>query len=430
MTMITIRRWCVTLLLSLPLVLGAATTAHAQEQEAKPERKTKRTLAMNNKTVIKLQEAQALLEAKDLDGALKILRNLEGVKRGLNDAEKANIFNLYAFIYYSKEDLPRALRSYERILTLPQAPEGTVVQARYSLAQLYFVDEQWQKGVNALREWFKYTSVPSASAHVLMAQGLFQLKDYNGSLKSVETAISMFREKGKVPKENWLSLQRFLYYEKKNYKKVVQILKELITHYPKKAYWLQIAGMYAELDQESKQLSAYELLYRQDLMDKETELTNMAYLFLGGDVPYKAAKVLDKSIKSGAVKDNAKNLEVLGSAWRQAQEVKKAIPVMAKAAGKSDKGEIWARLCGVYIDNDEFKKAVDACGKGLRKGGLKRADTAHLLKGTAHFNLKQYKSARSAFKKAMKDKRSEKFAKQWIKYMDKELERQKSLQEA
>ena len=429
----TMKLWgmkrCLSVLLMVaPLLLSGLAFAQEEGQQ-QPERKTKRTQAMNNKTYTKLQEAQELVEAKNLNGALRVLRNLENGKRALNDAEKANVYNMYAFIYYSREDYRNALASYEKILRLPQASEGVVVQARYSVAQLYFVTEQWSKGVRALREWFKVTKAPTASAYVLMAQGLYQTRDYNGSLKNLETAIRMYREKGKIPKENWYSLQRFLYYEKKNYRKVVTILKQLLTHYPKKAYWLQLAGMYAELDDEGRQLAAYETAYRQNMLTKENELTNMAYLFLGSDVPYKAAKILDKSIESGAVKANAKHLEVLGSAWRQSQELKKAIPVMVQAARKSDKGEIWARLCGVYVDNDQFKNAVDACANGLKKGGVKRPDTAYLLKGTAHFNLKQYKSARAAFNQAKRDKRTKKFAEQWIKYMDKELERQKSLEQ-
>ena len=77
----------------------------------------------------------------------------------------------------------------------------------------------------------------------------------------------------------------------------------------------------------------------------------------------------------------------------------------------------------------DFKKAVDSCNKGIKKGGLKRADSANLVLGMAHFNLQQYKSARSAFNKASKDKRSKKYATQWIKHMNNTIKRQKSLEE-
>jgi hypothetical protein len=443
--MTSLKRWSLALAISVPLLAAQAVVpgllqgftdqalvgvAFAQEKaEKKKERKTKRTQAMNNKVYEKLTEAQEAVEAKNLNGALQILDKLKSGKKPLNDAEMANVLNMYAFIYYSREDYKNALKSYAQIIKLPEAPEGTLIQARYSVAQLYFVTEDYAKGVDALLEWFKVTPNPTASAYMLLSQGYYQMKEYNLSLKNVETAIKMYKEKGKVPKENWYGLQRFLYYEKGNYKQVVKILNELLVHYPKKQYWMQLSGMYSELKNEKQQLNAMETAYVQGMLDKEKELVNMASLFLLNDVPYKAAKVLDKGIKNKVIEANSKHLELLGSSWRQAQELKKAIPEMAKAASKSNKGDLWARLCNVYLDNDEFKKAVDSCDKGLKKGGVKRADTAYLVKGMAHFNLKQYKSARSAFNKASEDKRSEKYAQQWIKFMERELARQKSLEQ-
>ena len=441
----SLRQWGLAFTVSLPVMaaqvmltgLGQPLTErqlsgviYAQEAaEPEEKRKTKRTQAMNNRVYEKLQKAQELVEAKDLTGAIKVLDALQDGKKPLNDAEMANVLNMYAFIYYSKEDYPNALGSYAKIISLPQAPEGTVIQARYSLAQLYFVTEQYRKGVNALLEWFKVTAAPTASAYMLLAQGYYQLEDFDSALKNVNSAINMFKEKGKLPKENWYGLQRFLYYEKKDYKKVIAILDELLTHYPKKQYWLQLSGMYSEVENESGQLYAMETAYVQGMLDKEKELVNMASLFLLNDVPYKAAKVLDKGIKDKVVEPTSKNLQLLGSAWRQSQEIKKAIPEMARAAAKSEDGDMWARLCSIYVDNDQFKKAVDACNKGLKKGGIKRTDNAYLVKGMAHFNLKQYKSARSAFIKAGKDKRSKQYADQWIKFMDNEIARQKSLEQ-
>lgn len=438
----TLKYWGRALVLSLPLLAAQAVlpifsgysdapligVAQAEE-EKKPKRKTKRTQAMNNKVYEKLQAAQESVEAKDIKGALAILTELQNGKKPLNDSEMANVLNMFAFIYYSEENYSKALAAYNKILTLPEAPEGTLVQARYSVAQLYFVTEDFEKGVAALLEWFKVTEAPTASAYMLLSQGYYQLKQFDKSLKNVEIAINMYKEKGKVPKENWYGLQRFLYYDKENYKKVVEILDELLLHYPKKQYWVQLSAMYSELKSDSKQLAAMETAYVQGMLNKEKELINMAYLFLANEVPYKAAKVLDKGIKQKVIEPTSKNLELLGNSWRSAQEVKKAIPEMAKAAAKSDKGDLWARLCNIYLDNDEFKKAIDSCKKGLKKGGVKRKDTAYLVMGMAHFNLKQYDSARKAFKEAEKDKRSKGYASQWIKFMDKELERQKSLEQ-
>ena len=100
---------------------------------------------------------------------------------------------------------------------------------------------------------------------------------------------------------------------------------------------------------------------------------------------------------------------------------------MEKAAELSDKGELYTRLGNVYLDSDEHKKAIGAVKKGLSKGGVKRPDSARLVLGMAHFNLGDYNSAKKAFREADKDERSEKYARQWIRYIASEEERQREM---
>ena len=91
--------------------------------------------------------------------------------------------------------------------------------------------------------------------------------------------------------------------------------------------------------------------------------------------------------------------------------------------------ELYARLGNIYLDGDQFAKAITAINKGLARGGVKRPDTARLVLGMAYFNSGKYDEALEAFKAAGRDERSEQYANQWISYMNSELERQKSLQE-
>jgi uncharacterized protein HemY len=411
---------------------GVQPFSSALAQEKKPDtRETRRTPALRNKVYEKLAEAQAAAEAKDLATASKILDEMiaTGGKKALNSYELANVYNLYAFIYYSREDYGRALQAYENVVKQPDIPLAMEVNTKFTIAQLYFVQEQWQKGINALLEWFAVTETPNANAYVLLAQGYYQTKDYNKALTNVEKAISMTLAKDKIPKEQWYNLARFLYFEKNDVNKTVDTLETLLEYYPKKQYWVQLSHMYGEQKKESQQLSAMETAYVQGMLDKGTEQVTMAYLYLNGDVPYKAAKVMDKGLKDGSIDGKSKNWEIVGSAWRQAQEVEKSIPAMEQAAAKSDSGELYARLGNVYLDGDEYKKAITAINKGLSRGGVKRPDNARLILGMAYFNTKQYDKAREAFQAAGRDERSSKYASQWIQYMDSELERQKALAE-
>jgi tetratricopeptide (TPR) repeat protein len=136
---------------------------------------------------------------------------------------------------------------------------------------------------------------------------------------------------------------------------------------------------------------------------------------------------MEQGFADGIVEDKSKNFELAGSAWRQAQETKKSIPMMEKAASKSDEGELYVRLGNVYLDGDKFDKAVESINKGLSKGGVKRPDQARLALGMAYFNLGNYKDARRVFRQAEKDDRAAKYAKQWLKYIQSEEDRQAEL---
>ena len=406
-----------------------ASAVAQDEQEAKPQQETRRTPALRNKVYERLAEAQAAAEAKDMVTAKKVLDSMiaSGGKNELNSYELANVYNLYAFIYYSAEDYAAALKAYENVVKQPDIPLAMEINTKYTIAQLYFVQEQWKRGIDALNEWFALTQNPPETAYILLAQGYYQLKDYNKALVNTETAINMYKEKGKVPKEQWFNLARFLYFDKNDINSAVAVLEELLTYYPKKQYWVQVSHMYGEQKKDSWQLAAMETAYVQDMLDKGTEQVTMAYLYLNGEVPYKAAKVMERGIKDESIDDTSKNYEVMGNAWRQSQEVAKAIPAMEAAASKSDSGELYARLGNIYLDGDQYKKAITAINKGLQRGGVKRPDTARLVLGMAYFNDKQYAKAREAFKAAGRDERSEKYAAQWILYMDTELDRQQKL---
>ncbi len=411
--------------------VGLHSSVAVAQEAKKEERETRRTPALRNKVYEKLAEAQAAAELKDWATARSVLDGMieaEG-KRSLNSYELANVYNLYAFINYSNEDYPGALESYRNVIAQPDIPLAMEINTKYTIAQLYFVQEQWKQGVDMLLEWFKVTDTPSATSHVLLSQGYYQLKDYDNALAQVKIAIEMEESKGKLPKEQWYNLARFLYFERNDIDNTVRILEELVKFYPKDQYWIQLSHMYGEQKKESWQLAAMETAYMQDMLTKGPERVTMAYLFLQGEVPYKAANVMNRGLKEELIEATSKNYEIMGNAYRQAQEVAKAIPALEKAAEKAEDGELYARLGNVYLDGDKYDEAIVALEKALKRGGVRRPDNTQLALGMAYFNAKKYDKARRAFREAGKDKRSETYAKQWIKYLNSELDRQAKLAE-
>ena len=407
-------------------IVSVVSDAVAQGNERKKQ-ETRKTPALRNNIYEKLAEAQTFAEAKDYvaaEGILDEMLDATSKKSKLNAYELANVYNTYAFLRYAVEDYDGALNYYQKVIDQrPQIPVALEVGTLFTIAQLHFLQENWQKGIDTLNQWMAVTEIPSTNAYVLLANGYFQLKDYDRSLENIQIAIDREEAAGKLPKEQWYNLARFIHFDRDNYAEALEILEILIMYYPKKQYWVQASHLYGEQKDEARQLAILEASYEQNLLDRSQDLVLLSQLYLNAEVPYPAARTLEKGFKDDIVEDDSKNYELAGVAWRQAQEVAKSLPMLELAAEKSEKGELYARLGSVYLDVDKNKEAVAAISKGFKRGGVKRSDQARLALGMAYFNLGEFNSARKAFREAAKDERAKTFAQQWLKYINSEEKR-------
>ena len=298
------------------------------QDEKKEQRETRRTPALRNKVYERLAEAQVLAEEKNYAGAKEILDDMisEEGKRALNSYELANVYNLQAFLSYSREDYQGSLRYYELVISQPDIPLAMEINTRFTIAQLYFVQEKWQQGIDALLVWFDLNEKPNAGAYVLLAQGYYQVKDYNSALQKVETAISMHEGEGKLPKEQWYNLARFLYFDKEDFDSALDVLNTLIIYYPKKQYWVQASHLYGEKKDETRQLALMEAAYEQGFLDRSSELVTMSYLYLNAEAPYYAGSVIEKGLEEELVEEKSKNYELAGSAWRRRERSRNRFP--------------------------------------------------------------------------------------------------------
>ena len=412
-------------------VFDAGFIGYASAQESKKERETRKTPALRNNIYEKLAEAQVFAEAKQYVEAQEVLDDMldaTSKKSKLNGYELANVYNTYAYLRYVVEDYEGALNYYQKVIDQrPDIPVALEVGTLYTVAQLYFLQEKWERGIDTLIQWMSLSETPSTNAYVLLANGYFQLKDYDRSLENIQIAIQREEAAGKLPKEQWYNLARFIHFDRSSYAEALDILEILIMYYPKKQYWVQASHLYGEEKDDARQLAILEASYEQNLLDRSQDIVLLSQLYLNAEVPFPAARVLEKGFADEVVETESKNYELAGVAWRQAQEVAKSLPMLEAAASKSEKGELYARLGNVYLDVDKNKDAVDALLKGLDKGGVKRPDQARLALGMAYFNLGDFSAARRAFREARKDERAKSYADQWLKYISSEERRLEEL---
>jgi len=409
--------------------------AYAAEEE-KPQ-KTRRVPSISESTYKKLAEVQELIDAKSLQGALTAVNTmLERTKR-LNGNEIGQIYNMLGFVQFSLEDYPAAIKAYERVVAQgEEISEGLEVGTLYTLAQLSFVTDQFEDALKYMRIWLSKANNPGADPHIFMGQVYYQMKDYPAAIDQIETGIRIAKERELTVKENWWALLNYLYFEQENWPKVLEILEILVTDFPKREYWIRLAGILGQQGDEKGQVHAMEGAYNLGFLDRERDLMSFAGLLMQEQVPFRAAQIIEKGIDDGVIEETAKNLQSYGQAWQLAQEVEKAIPVFESAAKLSDDGKIFDRLSQLYLEDDQFSNCVTAAQSALDKGGLRRTQQTYVVKGMCQFNMDRLTAARTSFvscrnqSRRDEDSTNERVCAQWITYIDREANRRRLLEAA
>jgi tetratricopeptide (TPR) repeat protein len=428
-----------------PLVLSKQEPVSSESVDSVAEvapvkkRRVRRAQTMSTKIYKKLDKVREYVDEKNYEDAESLIASLEKTKR--NSYEKAMTWNMEAYLYYNREDYNKAAKSYEKIVAQDNIPESLAQTTLYSLAKLHLIQQDYPQALVAMNRWFKVVKKPSAESHILRAQMYYQLEQYSKALPDVKSAISMTEAAGKKPRENWLLIERAVYFQHKDYASMERCLKDLIALYPKSSsigqYWVQLGAVYNELDQFDAELATLETAYDLNLLVKENQLISLAQAMLGKEIPFKAAQVLTKGMEDKIIKESARNLSLLADAFMLAKENDQAIKILEKTAGLSNSAKDHYRLAQIYTERQEWDQALKNINRALAlqskvaklpeasKKPLNYVEESGLrvLKGLVLFNLNDLLLAKAEFELAAEFKRSEKMAAQWLRYINSEQKR-------
>ena len=395
-------------------------------QEVEVERKTKRVPTLRAKVYDQLSRAQGLADAGDQAEAFEVLDNVKSKASSMNSYELAMMYNFYAFIHYEVENYDQAIAAFENVVQQQPIPETFEQATLFSLAQLHMMRGNYDKAIVKIEQWeaiqknlYPSTDIPAKNL-VLKDQAMYQKQDYAAASKYINAAVLQVEtnDLGFQVDEQWYVLQRAIYFELKQPENVKNVLLKLVKKFEAPKYWIQLAGMYGELEQEQKQLAVMEIAEQKSFIATGSDMFNLAQLYYYHQMPYKAAAIMQKAMDVGKLPEDERNLTFLAQSWNFAKETEKAIPVMLAAAELSDSGELYAQLGQMYLNMDKWKQAVAASQQALEKGGLRNEGMSHLVIGLAQFNVGEYNEALNQLAKAQEYDGSRGMAQQWSKFVE------------
>jgi tetratricopeptide (TPR) repeat protein len=418
------------------LGLGYGRVFAQDSEQSGEEKQTRQVSGISEKTYRKFAEAQELMEADDYNGALKILDEVKA-KKNLSSTEAIQLYSFYGVLYFSQERYKESITAFEAMLKQEDLEDRQRTETLYTLAQLHFTIEDYQRAVDIMNQWLSAVENPGPAPFILLASAYYQLERYNDMIEPIEKAMAIARERDKPVKEQWYLLLRVAYYElydstkdKKHLTKVKDILEILVVNWPKKEYWTMLSGLYGELNDDRRQVAAYESAYDQGFLVKGTELVSLTQLLLQAEAAFKAARILEKGFADGIVEKDEGNLRLLSQAWQVAAEYDKAIPPLKQAASISNDGELDVRLANSYLNLGRYEECAASARSALDKGGLKSLAGAYELQGMCLFEQSDFEDSKSAFRQAAKDEKIVKRARNWINFIESEQARIAQLNES
>lgn len=389
---------------------------------------TERVPALREKVYGQLARAQEQADNGNLAEGISILGEVAEKADSMNSYERAMMWNFYGFMYYEQGNTKEAINYFEKVVKESPIPESLEKSTLYSLAQLALSDGQFQRAISFLDQWEGLAEEGEmGKAWVLKAQAYYQADKYQEALSLIDKAIAAVDAENKIPDENWLILKRALHYELEQPEQVAKVMERLVTSYSKPEYWVQLAGVYAQLEQDEKQLAVLEAAHQQGYIETGSEWRQLAQAYYFNELPYKAAETMQEAMSKGKVDASVDNLKFVGQSYTQAKENEKAISAYKKASEKVEHGNFAAQIAQLYLTLDNNEAAVEYAEQAFSKGDLDNEGNLYLAEGMALLNLKRYDQAIESFEQAAEIEGVERSAKQWLKYAKSQHEQQQQM---
>jgi hypothetical protein len=343
----------------------------------------------------------------DIKGALAVLLEIEASKT----YDKAYVSRFIAVMYATLGDDEVNTIKYLKLAIEPDIlSEQDHGEALKLLGDMQMVTKDYEGAIKSFYGWTEFTGKEDGPTYVKIANAYYSLKQLDKVIVPADKAIAAFGDK---PNQNPYIMKIQSYYERKMYKESIKVLETVVQLFPEnKQWWTQLPMFYLLIEDYDKATQSLDLAHKLGHLDKEGQIKTLANLYSQAEVPYKAAKLLEKHIASGLVKRDDKNISTLANAWHSAQHIDKAAKYYGELAKMTNNAKHYRKQGMLLKQDEQFSKAVVSLNKALELG-IKDKGRIYISIAESYFYLEKYKEAYAAIQKAMKDPKSSKSARGW-----------------
>jgi tetratricopeptide (TPR) repeat protein len=273
---------------------------------------------------------------------------------------------------------------------------------------------EYEEARVVLERWYE----AAASRHPSQLFSAAYANYMSGEVERAEELLLQAFEYPREVRDSWHQLHYQILFDLKRFDEAETVLRDLLARNPGDAnFWRIFVNHHLQLEDSGKGLSAFMIAYDNGLIDRESDLRQIASLYSYVDVPEKAARLLEEWIDDGKIEDDVDTLKQLGALWLQSRERDRALVVLSKAAELAPDGRTFEMLGGIYFEDEEWQNAYDAYSSALEGGDLDDAPKVSLLAGICALRAGDDERAEEALRNAAETERYREQAESFLKQL-------------
>ena len=339
--------------------------------------------------------------------------------RGGRTYEAALLYQLYGQFYAVQSQYTSAVPWFEKALATEKMPRIGAQEVRFQLAQTYFMIGKYENVISLLDEFIRvgerYKYPVSARVNLLMSYSHGRLEQYEPSYFHIKQA----NNKSDKPQLDWIEYAFSLAMKLENLDDAEDLGTRLLFLEPnKKKYWNQVSALYFAKEFELDSLSALELAYENDTLNKESDYLLLAKYYLYQKSPLKSVMVINDGIKKNLIEENEENLKLLSSSYFYSRDLDNGIKILVKAEKISDDPELSFRLGTYAFDSEKYELAISSFNIAKKRGWNDIPGRIELITGISYFELDNVEKARSNLLLATNFDDTKDTAEGWLSYIN------------
>jgi len=378
------------------------------DQQKIEERKARKTQVVGERVGRVLVQAYELYNEEKVDEAIKLLMDA----KSNNEFDTASLNRFIGNLSATKDET-QAIK-YLKLATAPDVLSFTDQAAALRLlADLYLQNKQNQEAIKSYEDWIRFTGEQSSDVYMRIANAYYLMDQHAQVVPAADDAIRFAAK----PVEGPYQLKMAALYELRRYKDLIAHVETMVQLFPEnKQFWVYLGNFYTLTEDYSKSLSVLQMAYSQGYLEKDSDVRMLAQMYANNSIPYKAAAVMEKHVKSGLIKRDKNNLTFIASNFQAAREFVKAAEYYGELAKLTNEAESYRRQGSAYLSVQRYNDAIQAFDNSLKLDS-KDAGRIYMSLVEAYFYQQKYREAFAALQNAKKDPATSRQTRSWESYI-------------